>query len=506
MAVRSVKRFVAAIFLLSCLVPTISGTCTTVLTAAKAAYDSQIDYMRRGLSAETAVSLYAEFIANLVAKAWDTGPMGAAFGDVCISDTFIDQLQDANGSILASSAIDDKIVQENAEVALMTKEDLEGLSYAAGAADSEWALTSSYLMEGIPLMINVSRLVFPSEGAIRVDPYQSDACYQFEERYSTTGLSTLSADNWTANVLSLVLNLIDMGANATKSLQLLKHTVAYTTVGTRCYGVQGSELQVPMVFLTAYARQSAWLALNNNEPIQRKDLTASSLLYAKPEMVRLLSSFSSGGRFPETVVTANGNLRDLNFGWTSSTDADETSNVLKEILPEPEDQARRVESAVNSAISAFIANKNDLSFSISRTVKVSKPFWPISGLGIRWGEATESIKSATRRLLGIPDEEATIVSLDLPTTVRQQCGANWLFFLRPYTFWTEQCCGPICITAVEGFPPLIAALFTEACCDPCNEYNACTGGEVAAAEGAAEIVGIELPPGYGDNESIPLMI
>lgn len=512
MAVPSVKQFVTAIFLLSCLVPTsTAGSCTTVLTAAKAAYDSQVDLMRRGLTAETSTALFAEFIANLAAKAWETGPMGAAFGDICIPQLYLDQLQNENGTLLASAAIESDVEDSSAKVPLMTKEELAGLalSFPPSQIDSEWTLTSAYLMEDIPLVINVSRLILPNEGAIRVDPYKEDACFQFEQRYSTTGLSTLTADVWTSHVLSLVLNLIDMGANATKAMQLLKHSTAYTNMGIRCYGTEGSQLPIPMVFLTQYARQSAWLS-QNNSVVLRKDLTATNLQYANREIVGLMSSFSSGGRLPETVIAANGQLKNMNFNWTSSTDADKTFRETKECLPEREDYYKTVESSINAAISAVIANENDLAFSISRTVKEQKPFWPISNLGNRLGEATESIKSAlkaTRALLSTPDEESPAYRVVLPTTVRQSCGAGWDFFDRPgVTEWTEQCCATICISAVASLGPPIAAMFTESCCDACNEY-VCAGGEQAAVEGAATTVGVELPP-YGQigNESIPVMI
>lgn len=487
--------------------PTLS--CTTVLTAAKAAFDTQIDFMRRGLMAETAVSLYAEFIANLAAKSWGTGPVGSPFGDVCIPDPYLAQLQDENGTLLAAAAIDNEIADTGAIVSLMSKAQLANLTYPTDTADSHWLLTSEYLMEDIPLVVNISRLVFPDEGIIRVDRYKADACIQFEQRYSTTGLSTISADNWTANVLSLVLNLIDMGANTTKALQLLKHATAYTSMGMRCYGVQKSELQVPMVFLTHYARQSAWLA-QNSVAVLDKDATATRLLFGKREMIHMLTSFSSSGRLPKTIITANGHLQNLTFDWVSFVDADATFKIASDALPEKEVYYKRVESSINAAISATIAKENDLAFSISRRLTMQKPFWPVSGMGSSLGQVKDYLRSvsrATRRLLGIPAHEARDSFVDLPVSIRQTCSTGWEFFSRPgVPNWTEQCCASICTSIAESLPPSIANLFTEACCDACNEYD-CTGGAQAAAEGAADIVGIELlEEGGYVNQSIPIMI
>lgn len=481
--------------------------CTTVLTAAKSAYDTQIRFMRRGLPLETAKSLYAEFIANLATKAWETGPMGSPFGDVCLPDEYLDQLQNENGTLLRSVSIDAEIAGTGAQVPLMTDNQLDSLAYPTNTADSYWAQTSAYLMEDIPLALNISRLHFPSESTVRVDPYQDDACYQFEQRYNITGLSTVKADVWTATVFSLVLTLIDMGANATKAVQLLKHAAAYSYVGMRCKGLQKSELDVPTYFLKAYARQSAWLSKNKSVVVS-KDASAMSLMLSEPELIQLLSSYSSGGSLPRTIITANGHLQNMTYNWTSSADATETSRKAAQGYPNADRYFETVESSVNAAISASIATKNDLAFSISRKLQRKRPFRAISEMNDRVLRAVSGLKSnprASRKILGLKEEEVEV--FELIPSIRQTCGSGWVFFSRPgVPNWTEQCCASICIIAAQGLSQTDAALFTEECCNACNEYS-CTGGEQAAAEGAADIVGIELPPyGGNGNESVPVMI
>lgn len=490
-----------------------TGSCTTVLTAAKSAYDSQINFMRRGLLAETTKSLYAEFIANLVVKAWETGPIGTSFGDVCIPDVYLSQLQDSEGRLLSALSISTEILNKNLKVPLMTEEQLDATNYADDLPEEFWSSTSAYIMGHIPLVVNVSRFRFPDEGDVRVDPYQSDACYQFQQKYNTTGYSQINADSWTANSISLVLKLIERGADATKALQLLKHTSAFIYVGMRCTGMQKSSLMIPTIFLREYARQSGALS-QNLVGVKNNDVDPMKLLLSQHSMIDLVTTFASDGRLPETVICSNGHLKNISYDWTSVADAEKTFEDAKEDLPDKTMHYRTVESAINAVIAAVLAKTNDLTFTISRVSKNSMnwPLRPVSGATAPLSQ-TDTVPQQrhalfSKRELSLRRDKLNFKwGRDLEVAVRQTCGSGWEFFsISGVTHYTEQCCATICIDAAVGLPPTDASLFTTECCGGCSEYS-CLTSEQAAAEGAAAVVGIELPPyGNSENESIPIMV
>lgn len=510
MGVQCLKHFGISFILFMGLVQA-NVACTTVLTASKSAFDSQITFMRRGLLAETAKSLFAEFIANLAVKAWETGPVGTPFGDVCIPDEYLSQLQDEQGRLLSSTSITDSIAASGAKVPLMTEAQLATTNFAGHLSTDFWTSTSAYIMGHIPLVINISRLEFPSESEVRIEPYQSEACFQFQQKFDKTEFVEINAQNWTANVLSLVLKLIDVGAESNKAMQLLKHSAAYTYVGMRCSGNQKSDLMIPTVFVRDYARQSGALSQNLGTST-RRDLAPLNLLLTQSEMIGLITTFSSDGRLPATVVSANGDVRNITYDWESVADAEKTFEMAKKDLPDTSFYYQTVQSAINAAISAIIARDSDLTFTISRSAQNTTewPFWPISRRKTPFQDLVQTkhyVPAFSRNLLPLRSQEKRESERNLKVSVRQTCGAEWEFFeIEGATPFTKQCCASICVDVAEGLPPAVAIQFTEECCGGCSEYECLTSAE-AAAEGAAEVLEIELPPyGSSEGESIPIMI
>lgn len=510
MIVQYLKHFVIGFIIFTGLVQA-SVACTTVLTASKSAFDSQITFMRRGLRAETAKSFYAEFIANLAVKAWETGPVGTPFGDVCIPDEYLSQLQDGQGRLLSSMTIIDSIAASGAKVPIMTEAQLATTEYDDKLLTDFWTSTSAYIMGPIPSVVDMSRLEFPTESEVRIEPYQSEACFQFQQKYDRTGFVEINAQNWTANVLSLVLKLIDVGAESNKAMQLLRHSAAYTFVGMRCLGNQKSDLMIPTIFVRDYARQSGALSQTLGTSA-RKELAPLNLLLTQPEMIGLITTFSSDGRLPRTIVSANGDVRNITYDWTNVEDAKATFEMAKKDLPETSFYYQTVQSAINAAISAIIARDSDLTFTISRSAQNTTewPFWPISRRKTPFQHLVETkhyVPVSSRNLLPVRSQEKSEPERDLKVSVRQTCGAEWEFYeIEGATPFTQQCCASICVDAAGGLPPAVAIEFTEECCGGCSEYECLTSAE-AAAEGAAEILEIVLPPyGPSEGEGIPVMI
>lgn len=503
------------------------ANCTAVVNATKRAYFGQIDFIRRGMREDTAVAGFAEFMGYVIATAWLYNLNGSlSLGDVCLPDCFLSVHQDENGRLRKTVMIAEGIENSGSGVPFFGENDLAGnLGNTTKAAlnnaikQYQWKNISDYLMEGMPTTLNFSRLVFPSESDLRVEPFRNKSCYEFEQKYDVSGVVTMSADNLTANVLALVLQLIDMGVNSTKAKQLLAHNIAYTNMGVRCYGQETSGLQVPLYFLPEYARQGALLSRNNSVPLSHK-ATAEYIYEDGYNLVQLLSSHSSGGRLPTTVLNTFGNLSQVDLSWTSSDDIDTSILETQEIVLDSDVFEDTIENLANGLINMSITVVNELTSSTYLPESLNgsevRVFHGSFGVGDRMDENAQLVRrwrsllsSLRQRVPGAGRRPSSVLPRTVPFTVRMTCGASWMYIDRVETVSNEleNCCAPICSYAAAGLSGTAETIFKEACCDACNEYM-CDSGADDAAQDAADLASIELPE-CGSNcggRSIPITI
>lgn len=524
----SAHLFLLLVLIFFCLLPKSEANCTTIIDATKEAYFAQIDFIRRGMRRDTAVVGFADFMTYVISAAWFYNlDRSLNLGDVCLPDILLSSHQDENGNLLKTVHVVEEIEESGYGIPFLTETDLINnlddttkASMNSEIEQHEWKNISDYLAEGMPTSLNVSKLVFPSESNLRVEPFRNESCFQFEQKFDITETDTMSADNLTANVVALVLQLIDMGVNSTKARQLLAHNTAYTNMGVRCHDREASDLQVPLYFLPEYARQSALLSKNNSSPLSTK-ATATYVYEDGYNLVKLLSSYSSGGRLPTTVLDAYGNLTTVHLLWTSSNDVDTSILEVRESVPDPQDFENHIESAANQAINTSIYVVNELTATLLPPQSINEAGIEVVGGRFYTGSVPKKEawipqqQSKPELISGRQDDfvgnerSSSISSHMIPFTMRTTCGSSWVYVNRTETVTNEleNCCAPICTYAASGLSAAAQAIFREACCDACNEYL-CDAGVETAAQRAADLVEIDLPECGGNctGGSVPVVI
>lgn len=501
----SLKHWLATFIILVLPISLHATECNKIIDLAKAAYFEQIDFMRRGMREDTALTEYAEFITILISKAWITNPfLSTPLGDICLQPSLIDGLTNSDGAISSASELVHDIYLGETEIAFLSQSDLdlnlipeEKNELNLIIEQNEWNHTAEYLMEPIPTYINVSKIIFPKGSTIRIDPHQTDACVQYY-KFNAVDIPTMAADELTANVVALALMLIDQNVDAEKAKRLIVHNQAYINVASRCMKEDTSTLQVPLYFLQVYARESARLSKNSTTTYNRK-ATQSYIMNEGEDLVRVLLSRSSDGELPTKFISTTGHVTNMTYNWDTADDVDNTIMMAHVAAPSPEKFFKYFESVANVAILATksiyttfdLGLERDLKKGAYEDVEDRKSFEARSLNLSRF--VREKVISDARNSLG-PRRIVTKERLEIPSVVRVTCGSGWYFVDRSYNDSEyEQCCASVCHAGSQGLSGAIGVDFEEYCCEACNQAS-CPDGDDTAAETAADVVGIDLPP------------
>lgn len=505
--------------------------CTLVVDAARTAYYGQLDMVRRGLKRETALGFYCEFITNLVAKVMviqATQPAPLQFGSVCLPNVVLEKMQDSSSGVLRRSIVLEELIKRStSKIPFLSKAQLDATPHNKSIGNDEWALVEEYINGPIPDMVDVSKLYFPEEKLLRVDPWKTEACLQYEIWSNGSSSSTMLADEYSAIVLSLVMKLSAANANMTGALNLLRHSTAYINVGARCLDLEESELPISTAFLAKYGQQAAYLYENRekNMAVAQLNYTVWDLLHTNTELPKYLSSFHSGGKLPNEVVATDGHLEPLTSNWDMLAGLQGAIEKSKIIIEDPKRYLISCEEQSRTALAAIQANTFDTTFSFFGTGSGSYELSNMTrtkyfGIGGARRMSRSSLDAVARSVLKkvhtlaksvfssfaitgkwpeMMQEGDTSLETSVHTTCSIPCDSSNGYVCIEHIVPEnnnnlEKCCIDVCQTGADGLSGTALLTFQEGCCAACNEYD-CN-----PSEDDIEAYNIIIPPYSEDDE------
>jgi len=448
--------------------PTPTPTCTKVIDIARSTYFTQIEYMRRGLDRLAAYTMYVKFIEQLSTLASAQAQTEFSFGNYCLPNKELEELADiATNTLHTTLKLEEYIKVTNASVPILTRESWPALPEDRTVAMTEWILTELYLMESMEKFVNATRIHFPNEMDVVYDPYTDDACTSYNSSFTNLNITTRTAENMTISMLSMVSVLINMGANATKALQLMQHNTALCYVGTRCLKKNEHELQIPLTYMQVYGRQAARLS-QNNSLVAKPGIDPNFISLHGERLTHLLSGYQSGGQLPPYFISSYGTLIGVQSDWKAVSDELQTMQLAEASLSKPLILTDGASTSGESSLDLFV----------------------------RW---------AKKHLMGSSDYKR-----QAKHTVRNSgpCNGTWEYIDSvPYNVSVlEQCCAELCKSGADVLQEPAATDFRTGCCFRCNQIH-CPLDETGDDLVDLITFNITFPPyGNAPNGSTPVMI
>lgn len=137
-------------------------------------------------------------------------------------------------------------------------------------ADTMWNATRQKLMITPRTKYTFGNFSFPKNVEILHDPWQSEACTQYEKYGNMSSVHTYPAKDVMAVLILPIMKILHEGRSLYNQKirnlvrQMLAHFVAYTFDGVRCKRLEGNDLKIPARLVTSYSRNLAMLSTLGN--------------------------------------------------------------------------------------------------------------------------------------------------------------------------------------------------------------------------------------------------